>query len=216
MKNSSEVLRRYTDLASLLDMLKRGVITLLPPSSWDDRNDRLMMETYRDSQNLKTLLALCMTSKGETYHHWKVFTHASSGVCIQFDRSKFIGTMGQAGVEVKEMSYLRFDELVAEEIPARRLPFLKRLAFRHEGEVRALYESDVAETGKAINFDVNIISKITLNPWMPRSVAASAMDVIKKIAGPWRGELIQSKLIDSPTWKSFAASYGRPELTERS
>ena len=74
MTESTTVFRRYTDLASLLDMLRRGAITLLRPDTWDDRNDRLMMKTYADCLELKTLLALCLTSRGETYHHWKVFT----------------------------------------------------------------------------------------------------------------------------------------------
>ncbi|WP_431127010.1 hypothetical protein [Variovorax paradoxus] len=216
MTESSVVLRRYTDLASLLDMLQRRAITLLSPSSWDDRNDRLMMETYREFGKLKTLLALCLTSTGETYHHWKVFTHASNGVCIQFHRAKFIRTMQEAGVEVKEMSYLKFDQLVADEIPARELPFIKRLAFRHEGEVRALYESTRAENAKTVEFDISIISKITLNPWLPAPVADSVINIIQGLVGHWRGRVMQSQLIESPTWKDFAAKYERPELATRS
>ena len=55
MTESSKVFRRYTDLASLLDLLQRRAITLLRPESWDDRNDRLMMETYARHLELKTL-----------------------------------------------------------------------------------------------------------------------------------------------------------------
>lgn len=207
MTESSGYLRRYTDLASLLDMLQRRAITLLPPSSWDDRNDRLMMETYRDSRKIKTLLALCLTSAGETYHHWKVFTHANSGVCIQFRRSKFISTMHDSGIQVRKVAYLKFDNLIADDIPITDLPFIKRLAFQHENEVRALYESARAEETMAVNFDMDIISKITLNPWLPAPVAKSITEIIRSLSDSWQGKVTQSRLIESPSWKDFAGKY---------
>ena len=93
MTESLKILRRYTDLGSLLDMLDRKAITLLPPSTWDDRNDQLMMRTYAKALKLKTLLALCLTSRGETYHHWKIFTDKSNGVCIHFKRDELKSAM---------------------------------------------------------------------------------------------------------------------------
>lgn len=217
MTESSNILRRYTDLSSLMDMLHRRAITLLPPSSWDDRNDRLMMETYRDFRKLKTLLALCLTSRGETYHHWKVFTNGSHGVCIHFHRSKFTRAMREAGVEVKEMDYKKFGDLDADAIPPRDLPFIKRLAFEDEGEVRAIYESVEPEmTLKSVEIDFNVISRITVNPWMPAPVADSIVDIVERLAPPLVDKVSQSQLIESPTWKKFAAKYGRTELTARS
>lgn len=217
MTESSSILRRYTDLSSLLNIVKRRAITLLPPSSWDDRNDRLMMETYRNYRKLKTLLALCLTSRGETYHHWKVFTNGSHGVCIHFHRSNFIQTMLRAGVEVKEMDYKKFGDLDADAIPPRDLPFIKRLAFKDEGEVRAIYENIKPEVSlKSVEINLNLISRVTLNPWMPAAIAESVVEIIESLAPPLVDKVSQSELIESPTWKKFAAKYGRTELTERS
>lgn len=50
MTESTKFFRRYTDLASLLDMLHRRAITLLRPDAWDDRNDRLMMKCLTHSR----------------------------------------------------------------------------------------------------------------------------------------------------------------------
>jgi hypothetical protein len=54
-------------------MLLKKKIILLDPSSWEDRNDSFYMEKYREMKRLKTLLAMCFTTKPETFHHWKVF-----------------------------------------------------------------------------------------------------------------------------------------------
>ena len=40
-------IRRYTTLPVLLDMIERQCLTLLPPDSWADRNDREVMEENR-------------------------------------------------------------------------------------------------------------------------------------------------------------------------
>ncbi|MDO9099619.1 MAG: hypothetical protein Q7V53_02590, partial [Caldisericota bacterium] len=209
------VLRRYTDLATLLDLLQRKAITLLPPSTWDDRNDRLMMETYREARGLKTLLALCLSSRSETYHHWKVFTQSSNGVCIHFHRKNFINTMKKSGIEVKAMKYLKFDELDSEKIQTVELPFLKRLAFRDEGEVRAIYENKNAERAlKQVAIDLSIIERITLNPWMPKSVVESLGSIMNSLTNGTPIKISQSTLIESPTWRKFAAKYEKPELVQ--
>jgi hypothetical protein len=213
MTRSSSTLRRYTDLASLLDLLQRRSITLLPPGTWDDRNDRLMMETYRTSAKLETLLALCLTSRGETYHHWKVFTEKDGGVCIHFQRAGFSELMSAANVRVRSMKYLRLDQLDANKLPAKDLPFLKRLAFKDEGEVRAVYENKARETDlKRINIDFGIIDRITLNPWMPKSVADSVRTTVESLTKGANFEVVHSSLIDARGWRRFAQEYVKTGL----
>ncbi len=75
---------------------------------------------------LKTLLALCLTSRGETYHHWKVFTDKSNGVCIHFRRDEFKQAMRVAGVKVEKVEYLKLEQFVAEDHPIETLPCLQR------------------------------------------------------------------------------------------
>lgn len=209
MTESIAVFRRYTDLASLLDMLHRRAITLLRPDTWDDRNDRLMMKTYADCLELKTLLALCLTSRGETYHHWKVFTDKSSGVCIHFRRDEFQQTMRAAGVKVKKVKYLKLDELVAEDHPMETLPFLKRFGFGDEGEYRAVYQNKAAEGGlKQVQIDLNIIEQISLNPWMPVPVFNSVRTTIEAQRQGATFTVDHSSLIDNRRWRQFALQYG--------
>jgi len=208
MTESTKFFRRYTDLASMLDMLHRRAITLLRPDTWDDRNDRLMMKTYADCFDLKTLLALCLTSRGETYHHWKVFTDKSSGVCIHFRRKEFLQTMRAAGVKVKKVKYLKLDELVAEDHPMETLPFLKRFGFGDEGEYRAVYQNKAAEDDlKQVQIDLNIIERISLNPWMPVPVFNSVRTTIEAQRQEATFTVDHSSLIDNRRWRQFASQY---------
>lgn len=213
MTDSRNILRRYTDLASLLDILKRRAITLLPPSTWDDRNDRLMMRTYAKVQQVETLLALCMTHKAETYHHWKVFTDKNNGVCIHLHKAALIAAMKQQGVSVRPVKYMTISALKQEDIPVRQLPFLKRSAFGDEGEYRAVYEKKEREHElKRVNVNFDVIERITLNPWMPQAVAESIVDVIGGISRDAPFDVVRSNLIDSRSWRAFASGYAEPDL----
>ena len=86
-------LRRYTDLPALLNMLSMRQITLLDPKTWDDRNDSFFMSLYKERKKLKTLLALCFAQTPETYHHWRVFSNGSAGVCVVFDRAALLDSV---------------------------------------------------------------------------------------------------------------------------
>lgn len=208
MTESTSVFRRYTDLASLLDMLRRKTVTLLRPDTWDDRNDRLMMETYARSLELKTLLALCLTSRGETYHHWKVFTDKSNGVCIHFRRDKFIETMRAAGAKVEKVEYLKLQELVSDDHPIETLPFLKRFGFGDEGEYRVVYENESAEDRlKQVQIDLDIIERVSLSPWMPKPIFESVRTIIEAQRQGATFRVEHSSLIDNRRWREFASQY---------
>jgi hypothetical protein len=214
MTESTTILRRYTDLASLVDIIQTSEITLLPPSGWDDRNDRLMMETYKSCKKLQTLLALCLTRKGETYHHWKVFADNSNGVCIHFKRPQFTLAMKSAGVNVGTVRYLKIDELDSEEINIRRLPYCKRLAFRDEGEIRAVYENVQKENVlKRVPISLDIIEKVSLSPWMPKTVAASVITMLENLSVQRALYISQSNLIDARGWRQFAEKYKRLDMS---
>src|SRR5258708_39734668 len=86
-------LRRYTTLPALLDLVKEKQLTLVSPTAWADRNDSFYLEQYKNGRKAKSVLALCLSEAGETFHHWKVFTQGSDGVCIQFHRDVLLGAV---------------------------------------------------------------------------------------------------------------------------
>ena len=56
---SKITLRRYTNLAATLHLLQRKCLTLLSPSTWDDRNDAFFMTEFQRQKNARSVLALC-------------------------------------------------------------------------------------------------------------------------------------------------------------
>lgn len=80
------ILNRYTSLPVALEILVQRRVTLLSPETWEDRNDAFYLERYREEKRLRTLVAICFSARGETFHHWKIFSSGSSGVCIEFDK----------------------------------------------------------------------------------------------------------------------------------
>jgi hypothetical protein len=84
-------------------------------------------------------------------------------------------------------------------------PFIKRVAFIDEREVRVLYES---ATKSCSSLDVQIplecIRRITLSPWLPKSLVATTKDLIHSIDGCSTVEARRSTIISSEEWKNIA------------
>ena len=145
MKPKTPILNRYTSLPVALDVLVERRLTLLSPETWEDRNDAFYLERYREKKNLQTLVAICFSARGETFHHRKVFSSGSSGVCIEFDKNRLLRAFPSSdGFRHGNIEY-RFVKTVNQERPeVERWPFLKRKAFKDEGEFRIIYENRLA------------------------------------------------------------------------
>lgn len=217
MSESEKIVRRYTEVRWLVAMLKEAAITLLPPDSWEDKNDQLMLATYKDCKRLAAVRALCLTTRGETHHHWKMFSSQDSGVCIHFRRSKFIAAMNAAGVVTGEVKYLKLDQLQPETYSLEQLPFLKRFGFGDEGEFRALYTSKLGSNDlKKVPFDLDVIEKVTLHPSMSKANLAAARSELSPLVQRAGGEIsvLRSSLTDSRRWRAFAMEYRRLHLPD--
>ena len=84
------LLKRYTELPYVLQILQTRKLTLMNPGSWDDRNDSHFVQAYRERKGYGSVLALCLTEAAQTYHHWRVFTRGASGACLQFNKQRFV------------------------------------------------------------------------------------------------------------------------------
>ena len=202
---SDTYLRRYTDLPALVYLLNTRKITLLDPQSWDDRNDSHYLTLYRQKKKLKSVLALCFTQAGETYHHWRVFANGSSGVCIRFRRSELLKAIKkQSGVRTGTVTYLTLTKIRTKAVSVRELPFLKRYAFEHENEFRVIYES---KTDKLATLDIALplssIHRITLSPWLHPSLSPHIKRMLRSIRGCSGLEIVRSTLIGNTEWKNF-------------
>jgi hypothetical protein len=202
---SEDYLRRFTDLTALMYLLHKRKITLLDPASWDDKNDSHYLTQYKEKRKLTSVLALCFMQTDERYHHWSVFAPGASGVCIKFNRDKFLAAVGKhAHVHMKPVTYLKLDEIRKKKLKVAELPFLKRHAFEHECEFRMIYTS---KTDKLSSLDIALplscVEKITLSPWMHPSLSENVKKTLRAIGGCEDLDIVRSTLIGNAEWKSL-------------
>jgi hypothetical protein len=149
---------------------------------------------------------LCFSEANETYHHWKVFTHGSEGVCVEFKRDEFLAAFETiSDLRKNAVKYKPIKELELSLPSIGRLPFLKRLPYKDEKEFRLVYldRSDEIET-KSFEIDLSCIHRITLNPWMPKSLADAVKVTIHGIKGCKSIEIYQTTLLENERWKKAA------------
>ena len=196
-------LRRYTDVPSLIGMLTHGELTLLDPSTWDDKNDSYFIEQYKEKRELNSVLALCFTRATETYHHWRVFSNGSSGVCIWFREETLKRDAARiSGLRIKPVEYLTMQEVRKKSVKTAKLPFVKRHPFRPEQEVRMLWESATEQRSSLpVPFDSSAIVRITLSPWLHPSLADPLKALLKTLPECRRCKIYRSTLVGNAEWK---------------
>jgi hypothetical protein len=218
-KNTPErpaILNRFTSLPFAIDLLLKKEITLLNPETWEDRNDAYYIERYCEEQNLGSVLAICFSMESETFHHWRVFSHGSSGVCIEFDKDKLLEAFSaNEGFRHREVSYQSILELQSIQPTRDSWPFLKREPFKDEREFRITFETkDRNMASKRVAIDLPSIRKVTLSPWLPNDVADSVTQIIKKIEGCKNLNVNRSSLIDNARWKAVVTKNDNGTATD--
>ncbi len=200
-------LKRYTHLPQLLHMLRSQTITVLAPTTWEDQNDTYFLRRYMAlCPDIKSLLALCMTDASDTYHHWRVYAGAPSGVQIRFNPSAFTSWVyAHPHATLDRVDYLHVDEFEGVAPDVTRLPFLKRIVFRDEDEIRLIVEDyETERVASSLPFDLTIIEEIKLSPWLAEALVET---VIKTLADAYSGpkseweriKVTRSSLLANPT-----------------
>ena len=204
-KAASTELRRYTDIMSVIDMLVHKRVVLVSPRHWDDQNDAEFFKVYAQRKEIWGALALCLANSAETYHHWKIFAGSNAGACIVFNKlkfEKFIRTV--RGIRYGKVRYHTNSAFMSmRPVATDSIPFYKRAAFSAEKEFRLIYDCDVYEqTTQDVAIDLEIVERIVLNPWAPRSVCLSVRSALRQIEGCDKISVLQSALINNGTWQS--------------
>jgi hypothetical protein len=209
-------IKRYMSISATIDMLRRKELALLDPQTWDDRNDRYFMSLYKDHVKAKGLYAACFTQSKETYHHWRVFTGISDGLCIEFKRDVFerhIGT--NPNLRSRPVRYLNLGDADRLGTEARdNLPFYKRTGFESEEEFRVVAVSEKPQQAAlGVPIELGFINKIVINPWLPDALCESLKATLRSIDACGRIRIDRSRLIDSLRWKNAGNKVvGRPEM----
>lgn len=205
MAKLRKYIRRYVSISAAIDTLRRRELALLDPKSWDDRNDRYFLDLYKEKKRLSGLYALCAARCSETYHHWRVFTSGKEGVCLELKRELLETALdGNPDIRFGTVEYLLLEEVERlGPTDLERLPFLKRAGFAAEEEYRIIAHSNERQAAAlGIEIELDWISKIYLNPWMPEPLASSVRATLRAVDGCNHIAIQRSHLIDSQRWKS--------------
>ncbi|MBU1346852.1 MAG: hypothetical protein KKA16_07855 [Alphaproteobacteria bacterium] len=203
----AESLRRYTDVLSLLDMVRHGRLSLMSPERWFDQNDSFGMAEYGKRKGEGSVYALCMTEGKETAHHWQLFAGHSHGLCVQFDKDEFIAHVSKADPSVLAgwVQYKNLTEIRdLSPIPTDAIPFLKRDTFSAEAEYRVVaWEWDVLSSDTyTIKMPPSLIKKVTLGPTMPEPLARTLKDIACGQDGCDDIPFAISRLINNQSWRA--------------
>jgi hypothetical protein len=202
-------LKRYTHLPQLIHMLRTQTITVMAPETWEDQNDTYYLSLYKNAHpDIRSLLALCMTDASNTYHHWRVYAGSPSGVQIKFNPPAFVSwidTHTPQKLRLDRVDYLRVKDFERVSADPDRFPFLKRMAFRDEDEIRLIVEDYENEGLKAssLPFDLTIIKEIKLSPWLSEplfeTVVQTLADAYSGAKGEWeRIKVRRTSLLSNP------------------
>jgi hypothetical protein len=203
----SPLVRRYTDLPSLIYLLRTRALTLLNPQFWPDRNDAHYVEVYGHRVNAGSILALCFTDQTERSHHWQVFAGGPAGVCIEFDKEHLKAHLlvQEPSLRMESIAYKKVRELKSETLGTMDLPFTKRWPFQDEKEVRIVYCTDEPGcTTKDIGVPLEVIRGVILSPLVPQSQSEQIKAVLRGIDGCANLQIHRSSLIDNAQWKKGA------------
>jgi len=206
---SDEILRRYTSLPALIDILVRRQITLLSYRSWLDSNDRRALQLYQEALHYGFVGAMCLTRAGETFHHWQIFAPGDAGVCIVFDRRRFEATfLERPHFLAGPVDYVQLGEIA--DVDARdihRLPFLKRYGFRDEREFRLLGYTVEERQALSAKIDTDLIRHVVLSPFAHPNLVESSRAALRSITAWEHLDVRHSRLTDNQTWQSALAAY---------
>jgi hypothetical protein len=211
--------RRYTNLASALHILRHKCLTLLSPATWDDRNDAFFMAEYKRLKEAKTILAICLAVREETYHHWQVFSRGADGVCLEFDNEKLRSAFSRAeGVRHQMLDYQLITQVnKMSDFDLERLPFMKRWPYGDESEYRAVYIDRNEElSAYAVPIGLNAITRITLSPWLAPPLVPIVKETLKSLPGCSGLKVHRSTLIDNDQWKKLTGRVALPIQPSRS
>jgi hypothetical protein len=205
-------LRRYTNLPATLDVLQKRRLTLLNPSTWDDRNDAFFMSAFKERTGAQSVLALCFAEASETYHHWRVFSHGSDGVCIEFDKEMLIASLEVSQQFIyRTVDYRKIHDACSQGVETDELPFLKRYPYNDEKEFRLIYvDMEEKKQFEYLPISLKHIVRVTLSPWMPKPLSDTLVETLRSLKDCSRLRVHRSTLIENERWKRIA----NPEMKE--
>ncbi|WPH22339.1 DUF2971 domain-containing protein [Variovorax paradoxus] len=214
--STKENLYRILPFDRAVEILK-GSLYFSHPSTWDDP-----FETIVDHDKAHAMFAQCWCMNGVSDAMWRIYSPTTLGVRIRTTRKKLDAAM-KSGLKPgykKRIRKVEYEttaavktraEQIAKELnlafdpkKAADLFYMKRSAFEHEQEVRALLycedaPADQPKKGWAIQVNGHeLVESIVLDPRVPDHFSAAMRMYLKSKIG-FKGPVQKSVLYTKPT-----------------
>lgn len=225
-KERAKPVYRVMPIKRLYELFESRRNVLINPSLWDDPYENFILSSKVREQSgeivdyglHKHVYGQCWSFHRASDAMWRLYSDGT-GVRIKTTPDKLLSSLYHAGVDKPNMScgvgkvqYLNRDKLmtvanstygdhlITSENLFRSL-LVKRLAFRHERELRVLYlDIGERENGRLFSYSLDphaVVSQIMLDPRTPIAEVAGLKDKIKNRTG-FHGDIKRSLLYEIP------------------
>ncbi len=167
-KPKPEILKRYTTLHYLQNILCNNKLLFSNPIFWEDKNDTELINEYKKRINASNIFLLCFSSEHETIHFWKTYSSGKTGCCIIFETDYLLSLFDKKKLKHGYVQYEEIKELPNTIITKEKIPFFKRYPYIIEQEYRVIYKDFANKDCFALNIDKEkCIKKVILSPDVP-------------------------------------------------
>ncbi len=206
IKSLYPYLCRYIDATDLFDILTNKRLVLRDPRAWEDQNDYFLIRQYVEFLKLKNVFVSCFTKNYDVYHFWKIYADRPSGVCVKFKTEKLTDAIERdrdaISFRFQPVEYRTLRNLTQNEVDIKEYPFIKRVAFKAEEEVRLFFEE--AKAGlpyRTLHIELDSIEEIVFSPLIRDEYLINFSSLIDTIAGPNSIKMRKSTILQSAAWQ---------------
>ncbi len=205
---NSRWLKKYTKLEHLQSILENNSLHLGKPKRWPDKNDSELIRLYSKESGFFETRATCLTAAADRYHFWVVFGECKHGVCLWFDRERFLKDLeGDETLIANQVQYMTLDEL--SQVNLDTIPFAKRQQYADEREFRVLRRYPIEGPDKdGVAFSTHSLRKIYLNPWLNGKHVKQKKDWVSAMltSGYEHVDVLQNRSLRRQRWINAARS----------
>jgi len=207
------LLKKYTQIRFLEDILTNNRLHLANPESWEDKNDVKLIEHYRSQMGIKDIRILCMNESADRYHFWKIYGQERQGVCLWFDKTIFIenecNNLNYPKTICETVQYKNKEDLQGAPPPLSSLPFLKRAQYRDEKEFRIVrtYDESIKENDDFFEFNPASLKQIFINDWLNGKELAAIKSIVKSFPEHKNIVVKQNKTLGFQEWLNAAKNH---------
>lgn len=197
---------KYMDILDLFDILKNKRLILRDPKHWEDRNDYFLIQQYLENKKIINLYATCFTSHDDAYHFWKIYTTKANGVCVKFKTRNLIEAINldkfPNNFRFDSVQYRTLKDVTQSMVEIEEFPFIKRVAFNAEREVRLIYEeSKSALPHRSLSINLDAIQEIIIGPSVRDEFFTDCVATISSLATLNGIRIRKSTILQSPAWQ---------------